>query len=659
MALFNNSPFEVAQTTTKKFFTRLATSLKFSNVPVVVTPYLSNFIQLPVIQTQPPVHQPPVDQSTQTGVSAPGQVTPPISAAINVESQVDVRDDQGIVAPQSPTQVVEPNTETLPQQTSRPKLPIRRKQRSDKVGSAREPTALPPQKKSKPNEATVSPSVSSQQDMDYEMANEQYLGSFSQQDDPIEIRHRAMALVKESHTLALLQIPHDILVEEVTEDTVSGMELVSVTVPTIVTVEESSQTSEGKSDPMPDLQGSFSPLTEGTSLSPLRDFPLADLSGESGRQLAEFTSDEYQTSNPNEFVDSVEDWELRTPIAPPLTSLEGARVISLAGTSRQMELVMSDTILNLSETVAREPSETLMSDREQSAHTDTYTPNIQNTELLEQIKQLQAELAQTKAENQIYKAQVEERSSSSTSVQNQLFQLKTEVENIRVSLIPRLNSIQETQMNQADDIASTLDSHAQLANYCLQMDYLQGQIFTLQDQLAHTDADMKIHFHKVEGSIDHLTTGISLLYSMVKKINNTTPAERTFFEGGSGGGGEGGSGSGAGSGSGDKAKGKEDPHASRAKSVEDSSTKGEKSKSQQPQPQDQEESRRDKGKGKQASSYEDYYYQGEQDDFDAFNIQQEEEHEDEELPGVNEHEEEVFDEFEEEAEVPSDPAFTA
>ena len=188
MALFNNNPFEVARTTTKKFFTRLATSLKFTNVHVVVIPYLSNFIQLPVIQTQPPVHQPPVDQSTQSGVSAPEQVTPPISAATNVESQVDVRADQGIVEPQSPTHVIEPNTETHPQQTSRPKLPIRRK-RSDKVGSEREPTALPPQKKSKPNEATVSPSVSFQQDMDYEMANEQYLGSFSQQDDPIEIRY--------------------------------------------------------------------------------------------------------------------------------------------------------------------------------------------------------------------------------------------------------------------------------------------------------------------------------------------------------------------------------------------------------------------------------------------------------------------------------------
>ena len=128
--------------------------------------------------------------------------------------------------------------------------------------------------------------------MDFEMANEQYLGSFSQHDDPIEIRHRAMAPGKESHTLALLQIPHDILVEEVNEDTVSGREIMSVTVPTIVTVEEPSQASEGKSDPVPTLQGSFSPLPEGTSLAPLRDFPLADLSGESGRQLTEFTSEQ-------------------------------------------------------------------------------------------------------------------------------------------------------------------------------------------------------------------------------------------------------------------------------------------------------------------------------------------------------------------------------
>ena len=100
-------------------------------------------------------------------------------------------------------------------------------------------------------------------------------------------------------------------------------------------------------------------------------------------------------------------------------------------------------------------------------------------------------------------------------------------------------------MNQAEDIANTIDSHAQLANYSLQMDYLQGKIFTLQTQLSHTDIFMKTDFKQVEGSIKHLTTGMSLLYSMVKKIYTTTATERTFFEGGSGGGGEGGSSSGA------------------------------------------------------------------------------------------------------------------
>ena len=203
-----------------------------------------------------------MDQSTQAGVSTPLQVLHPISATSQAESQVDVRANQGITEPQSPTQVIEPNTESNihTQSTSRPKLPVRRKM-SDKVGTVREPTILPPLKKRKTFlEAPVIPYISSQHDMDFEIANEQYLRSFSQQDDPIEIRHRAMALGKESHTLALLQIPHDVLVEEVNEDTISGREIMSVTMPTIFTVEEPSQASEGKSDPMPTLQGSFSPL---------------------------------------------------------------------------------------------------------------------------------------------------------------------------------------------------------------------------------------------------------------------------------------------------------------------------------------------------------------------------------------------------------------
>ena len=153
--------------------------------------------------------------------------------------------------------------------------------------------------------------------------------------------------------------------------------------PTIVAIEEPSHASERKYDPSPNLQGSFSPLPEGTSLAPLRDFPLADLSGQSGRQLAEFTSEQIQTSYQIKFVNSVEDWDLQTPIAPPLTSLEGARVISVASTSISKELVRSDVSLNLSETVAHEQSETRLSEHQLSAHTDTYTSN---TDLLTQIQ---------------------------------------------------------------------------------------------------------------------------------------------------------------------------------------------------------------------------------------------------------------------------------
>ena len=128
-ALFNNSAFEVSQTTNKKFYTRLATSLKYTNIPTVVTPYLSNYIHLPVIQTQH-VHQfpqLPVDQYTQARVSTPLHVLHHISSSSMTESQVNVRADQGIVEPQSPTQVIEPHSESnIPQQsTSRPKLQVK------------------------------------------------------------------------------------------------------------------------------------------------------------------------------------------------------------------------------------------------------------------------------------------------------------------------------------------------------------------------------------------------------------------------------------------------------------------------------------------------------------------------------------------------------
>ena len=171
------------------------------------------------------------------------------------------------------------------------------------------------------------------------MANEPLLDSFSQHDESIEIRHRARAHCTESSTLPLLTMGENIQLDE-TQDTLAGehMFIEMVTVPTIVTVEEASHASEGKSDSLPTNTESFSPLPEGTSLAPLRDFSLADLSEKSGRQLSESIPEQIQTLNPNDLIDYAEDWDLRTHIAPPMTSLEGAMVISTAGTSGQKEV---------------------------------------------------------------------------------------------------------------------------------------------------------------------------------------------------------------------------------------------------------------------------------------------------------------------------------
>ena len=86
-----------------------------------------------------------------------------------------------------------------------------------------------------------------------------------------------MAICIESSTLPLLTMGEDIHIEEI-QDTQAGEHMLIVTVPTIVMVEEPSQASEGKSDSSPSNLESLSPLPEGKSMAPLRDFPLADLS---------------------------------------------------------------------------------------------------------------------------------------------------------------------------------------------------------------------------------------------------------------------------------------------------------------------------------------------------------------------------------------------
>ena len=157
---------------------------------------MSNYINLPTIQTPHVQPQSPlVDQSTQAGSSTPLQVLPHFLESGAGEPQEGDRAGQGVVEPQPLTQVIEPNTElhlSLPTHT-RQKLPIR-KSRSDKVGTVSDPTALPPLKKRRTLlEATISPSLSSQQDLDFDMATELFLDSFSQQDESIELSHRAMA----------------------------------------------------------------------------------------------------------------------------------------------------------------------------------------------------------------------------------------------------------------------------------------------------------------------------------------------------------------------------------------------------------------------------------------------------------------------------------
>ena len=118
-AIFDNGPFEVSQTTHKKFYTRLYTNSKITGIPVIITPYMANYINIPTIQPhifqsaeplQP--EQPPVDPSTQADSTAQSQVLPPISSSNVTESQEDVSADQGIVKPQSPSQVIEQNTKS-------------------------------------------------------------------------------------------------------------------------------------------------------------------------------------------------------------------------------------------------------------------------------------------------------------------------------------------------------------------------------------------------------------------------------------------------------------------------------------------------------------------------------------------------------------------
>ncbi|KAK1357005.1 hypothetical protein POM88_050261 [Heracleum sosnowskyi] len=609
--LFKNGRFFISPTTDKKFFQRLETSSKYSSVPVLISNYMTNFINLPSFE--PPIPEQRIVTSAGTEEVIQPQVRtsiPGSSGTVSVTQEVD-RADQEFVEPQTLSPVIEPNTESNPNQPE-PYINTRNRNSSDEETMS-DPAALspPPKKRRTYREISVSPSVSFQQDMDFEMANTQSLETSSQQDESIEVRHRAMAFCTESSTLPLLTMGENITLDA-TQDTLPGEHLGHETVPTIVTVEEPSQASEGKSDSLPPIIESFSPLPEGTSLAPLRDSSLAVSTGESEGQHGKSTSEAIQFSISDEYLDFTMDWDSRTPIAPPLTSLEGATVIFSAGTSTpnlDRQLVVRSERQTQSDTQAREVSETPSREIEMSAHNDTYTAS-----LLAQIADLQKQLQQTQAEKEILKAHVVEHSSSSTSVTNQLGHIRDEIQGVKDTLIPKINAVQESQVLVASDISELTISNAEIRESVRKIDSISTQVNSIQETVDDNQWYNNQRFTNLEGGMVHLNEGMKHLYNMIKRSHQPNAEQRKFFEGDDDADdkdGEGGNKDG-------------DPKADKVKSVEDASTKGENKEKEiqggeevRDQGGETEGSGSGKDKGKQKLTFSDAdYYQGEQGDFD-------------------------------------------
>ncbi|KAL8121917.1 hypothetical protein AgCh_018593 [Apium graveolens] len=524
---------------------RLTTALRdHSTNHRVVSCYYARFLMLIAEHLLSPEHKALFANSSVT--EPPPVIIPQTQTIPTSVERLPVVDRTGheVVEPQLQSQVIEPNTESQPISTSPPlsKMLPRRLVGSSMLVDVNEPSALPPPKKRKTfTEASESPSLSSQQDMDFDMASEQLLETFYQQDESIEIRHKAMASCTESSTLPLLTMEAYKPIDD-TQDTERGVHIESVTVPVIVTAEEQSHASEGKSDSQPPLIESFSPLPDPTPLAPSRDSLLADLSGESGGQLGQSIPEAIQTSISHEKIGLTEDRDSRIPIAPPLTSLEEARVISNTGTEDWHQEDSSRAII-LRDTQACDLSESNTRDIQVSAHTDTNTEN-----LLAQIAELKEQLAKSQVEAQSFKAQVVERSSSSTSVNNQLALIRTEISYLKTSVVPKLNSIQASPTLSAEDIS----------NFCS----LHIRMTSLEDLVEMNHSLDSSRFLKIETGMEHLNEGMKHLYFMIKNSHCPNEEQRTFFEGpsgeGSGSGGDGGHGG------------------SKGKFVEDSSTKGEK-----------------------------------------------------------------------------------
>ncbi|KAK1394679.1 hypothetical protein POM88_013735 [Heracleum sosnowskyi] len=603
--LTRNGRFFISPNTDKKFFQRLETSFRYSNVPVLISNYMTNFINLPSFEPPVPEQRIVTSAGTEEVIQPQVRTSIPGSSGTVSETQEVDRADQEFVEPQTLSPVIEPNTESYPNQPE-PYLYTRNRNSSDEETMS-DPAALspPPKKRRTYREISVSPSVSSQQDMDFEIANTQSLETSSQQ-------------------------------------------------------EVLSQASEGKSDSSPTQIESFSPLPEGTSLAPVRDFPLAVFTGESGRQPNESNTEAIQFQIQSD-LDFIGDWELQTPIAPPLTSLEGARVIFPTGTSTpnmDRQLVVRSERQTQSDTQAREQSETPSREIEMSAHNDTYTAS-----LLAQIAGLQKQLQETQDEKDILKAQVVERSFSSTSITNQMGTIKDEIEGLKTTLLPKMNAIQESQVLVASDISEIITSNIEITESVKQIASISTRVDSIQETVDENQWFNDERFARIEGGMQHLNEGMKHLYNMIQDSHQPNAEQKKFFDGDdddedNDGKDEGGDKEGEGR------SRKEDPKTDKVKSKEDSSTKGEnkeKEKEKQggegvrDQGGEAQGSGSGKDKGKQKLTFsDDVYYQNEHGEFD--DIESEETPED--IFGEVEVEGEAnFADWEDEPEV--DPAFEA
>ena len=154
------------------------------------------------------------------------------------------------------------------------------------------------------------------------------------------------------------------------------------------------------------------------------------------------------------------------------------------------KLVLSDVRKTQSDTPARELSDKHLSESQERAPTDTYslTHTLDQNALLAQIASLQAQLQQAQAEKTLLQAQVAERSSSSTSVNNQVQILQADIQGLKSIVVPKLNSLQESQ-NQSS--STVLDCFNQVTS-------LETRIVNFEEDLVED----QVHVQCKLGALD-------------------------------------------------------------------------------------------------------------------------------------------------------------